>query len=90
MQPTGSILIIDRDPTIAELLVEILTDAGYIADMAPDGAVGVLSLRQSGTYPFSCMRFSVRGAEKLHTQGSARTMLPFVPNLSRGRRKARC
>ena len=38
MRPTGSILVIDREPTIVDLLVEILTDAGYIAYTAPDGA----------------------------------------------------
>ena len=38
MRPTGSILVIDREPTISDLLVEILTDAGYIAYTAPDGA----------------------------------------------------
>ena len=38
MQPTGSILVIDGESTIVDLLVEILTDAGYIAYTAPDGA----------------------------------------------------
>ena len=38
MLQTSSILIIDPEPTIADLLVEILTDAGYIAYTAPDGA----------------------------------------------------
>jgi two-component system OmpR family response regulator len=38
MQPTGSILVVDRESTIADLLVEILTDAGYIAYTAPDAA----------------------------------------------------
>ena len=38
MRPTSSILVIDREPTIVELLVEILTDAGYIAYTVPDGA----------------------------------------------------
>ena len=38
MRPTGSILVIDREPTIADLLIEILTDAGYVAYTAPDGA----------------------------------------------------
>ena len=36
MLQTSSILIIDQEPTIADLLVEILTDAGYIAYTAPD------------------------------------------------------
>ena len=31
MQYTGSIVVLDHDPTIVELLVEILTDEGYIA-----------------------------------------------------------
>jgi two-component system, OmpR family, response regulator len=38
VRSTGSILVIDREPTIADLLVELLTDAGYIAYTAPDGA----------------------------------------------------
>ena len=38
MPPTGSILIVDHEPTIVDLLVEILTDEGYIAYTAPDGA----------------------------------------------------
>ena len=38
MTCTGSILIVDREPIIVDLLVEILTDAGYIAYTAPDGA----------------------------------------------------
>ena len=38
MRPTGSILVIDREPTIIDLLVEILTDAGYVAYTVPDGA----------------------------------------------------
>jgi DNA-binding response OmpR family regulator len=37
MRPTGSILIVDHEPTIVDLLVEILTDAGYIAYTVPDG-----------------------------------------------------
>ena len=38
MPSTGSILIVDHEPTIVELLVEILTDAGYIAYSALDDA----------------------------------------------------
>ena len=38
MQRTGSILIVDSEPTIAELLVELLTDAGYAALSASDSA----------------------------------------------------
>lgn len=38
MPPTGSILVIDHETTIVDLLVEILTDAGYVAYGAPPGA----------------------------------------------------
>ena len=38
MLQTSSILIIDQEPTIADLLVEILTDAGYIAYTVPNCA----------------------------------------------------
>ena len=37
MQRMGSILIVDGEPTIAELLVDLLTDAGYAALSASDG-----------------------------------------------------
>jgi DNA-binding response OmpR family regulator len=37
VHPPGSILVVDQDPTIVELLIEILTDAGYVAYAAPPG-----------------------------------------------------
>jgi DNA-binding NtrC family response regulator len=44
MQRTGSILVVDSDPPIVELLVEILTDEGYIAYAAPDGASALAAI----------------------------------------------
>jgi DNA-binding response OmpR family regulator len=38
MQRTGSILVVDNEPTIIELILELLTYEGYIAYSAPDGA----------------------------------------------------
>jgi DNA-binding response OmpR family regulator len=38
MQQTGSILVIDNESTIADLLIEILTDDGYVAYAAAPGA----------------------------------------------------
>ena len=38
MQRTGSILIVDSEPMIGALLVELLTDAGYAALSASDSA----------------------------------------------------
>ena len=38
MPRMGSILVVDREPTIVDLLVEILTDESYVAYSAPSGA----------------------------------------------------
>jgi DNA-binding response OmpR family regulator len=38
MRRTGSILVIDDDAAIVDLIVEVLTDEGYVAYAAPDGA----------------------------------------------------
>jgi two-component system, OmpR family, KDP operon response regulator KdpE len=38
VQRTGSILVIDRDPTISDLILDLLTDEGYVAYAAPNGA----------------------------------------------------
>ena len=37
MQPSSSILVVDSEPTIVDLLLEILTDEGYIAYTLPEG-----------------------------------------------------
>ena len=42
MQQTGSILVIDNEPAITELILELLTDEGYVAYSAPD-SVGALA-----------------------------------------------
>jgi two-component system KDP operon response regulator KdpE len=41
---TGGILVVDHEPTIVNLLVEILTDDGYIAYTAPDGAGALVAI----------------------------------------------
>jgi two-component system, NtrC family, nitrogen regulation response regulator NtrX len=38
MQRTGSILVVDNEPTISDLILEVLTDEGYVAYAAPDGS----------------------------------------------------
>jgi DNA-binding response OmpR family regulator len=47
MQRTGSILVVDHEPTIVDLLVEILTDEGYIAYSAPDGAGALATIART-------------------------------------------
>jgi CheY-like chemotaxis protein len=37
VQHTRSILVVDNESTIVDLIVEILTDEGYVAYAAPDG-----------------------------------------------------
>jgi CheY-like chemotaxis protein len=44
MPRTGSILVVDNEPTIVDLLVEILTDEGYVAYSAPNGADALASI----------------------------------------------
>lgn len=42
VQRTGSILVIDNEPTITELILDLLTEEGYVAYSAPSG-VGALA-----------------------------------------------
>ena len=44
VQRTGNILVVDHEPTIADLLIEILTDAGYIAYSMPPGAPALAAI----------------------------------------------
>jgi CheY-like chemotaxis protein len=44
VQPSSSILVVDREPTIVDLLLEILTDEGYIAYTLPDGIGGLVAI----------------------------------------------
>jgi CheY-like chemotaxis protein len=44
MPRTGSILVVDNEPTIVDLLVEILTDEGYVAYSAPTGAEALATI----------------------------------------------
>jgi DNA-binding response OmpR family regulator len=44
MQRTGNILVVDYEPTIADLLIEILTDAGYIAYSMPPGTPALAAI----------------------------------------------
>lgn len=37
----GRILVVDDSPIIRDMLVEILTDSGFLVDTAEDGAAGV-------------------------------------------------
>ena len=44
VQRTGNILVVDYEPTIADLLIEILTEAGYIAYSMPPGAPALAAI----------------------------------------------
>jgi Response regulator receiver domain len=44
MQRTGSILVVDNDAAIVDLVVEVLTDEGYVAYSALDGAGALASI----------------------------------------------
>jgi DNA-binding response OmpR family regulator len=60
---TGSILIVDHDPTIVDLLIEILTDAGYVAYAAPpDEALAVIGRFPPGLLLLDVCMPGLRGA----------------------------
>ena len=65
MQSTGSILIVDNEPTIVELLVEILTDEGYVVYSAPDTprALDPIARHQPALVLLDVGRPGIRGAE---------------------------
>jgi DNA-binding response OmpR family regulator len=44
MRPTGSILVVDSEPAISALILEILTDEGYVAYSAPDGRAALAAI----------------------------------------------
>lgn len=44
MQRTGSILVIDNEPTINDLIVEVLTDAGYVAYAVLDDTAALAAI----------------------------------------------
>jgi DNA-binding NtrC family response regulator len=47
MLARGSILVVDREPTIVDLLVEILTDEGYAVHAARDTAGALAAIARS-------------------------------------------
>jgi len=57
MTCTGSILVVDFEPTIVDLLVEILTDAGYVAYSALPGAPALAAIAR---YPPALLLLDIR------------------------------
>jgi len=57
MTCTGSILVADYEPTIVDLLVEILTDAGYVAYSALPGAPALAAIAR---YPPALLLLDIR------------------------------
>lgn len=44
----GKILLIEDDKDTQDVYIEVLTDAGYTVDLAPDGAVGLKKASDGG------------------------------------------
>jgi DNA-binding response OmpR family regulator len=57
MTCTGSILVVDYEPTIVDLLIEILTDAGYVAYSALPGAPALAAIAR---YPPALLLLDIR------------------------------
>jgi CheY-like chemotaxis protein len=56
MPQSGSVLVVDAEATILDLLLEILTDAGYVAYSAPPGEALAMMLR----YPPALLLLDIR------------------------------
>jgi DNA-binding NtrC family response regulator len=54
---TNNILVVDPEPTIVDMLVEILADEGYIAYSAPDGAGALAAIAR---HPPALLMLDVR------------------------------
>jgi DNA-binding response OmpR family regulator len=81
MSPSSSILIIDPEPTIADLLVEILTDAGYIAYTAPDDthALAAIARHPPALIVLDVGWAATHNAQRIETMRRASlTTLPIV------------
>ena len=57
MQRTGNILVVDYEPTIVDLLIEILTDAGYVVYSVPPGAPAWAAIAR---YPPALLLLDIR------------------------------
>jgi CheY-like chemotaxis protein len=81
VQRTGSILVVDNEPTIVDLIVEILTDEGYVAYAAPDGASALTTIAH---HPPALLLLDVRmpgmsGAELIAVlRGAGLAPMPMV------------
>jgi CheY-like chemotaxis protein len=81
MQSISAILVIDNDAAIADLVVEILTDEGYIAYAALSGADALASItRHAPALLLLDLRMpSMSGAELLaYLRGASLATMPMV------------
>jgi DNA-binding response OmpR family regulator len=81
VRSTSSILVVDYEPTIADLLVEILTDEGYIAYTVPDsvGALVALARHPPALILLDVGRPSMRDAELIeHMRAAVLATTPMV------------
>jgi DNA-binding NtrC family response regulator len=81
VRPIGSILVVDRAPTIADLLVEILTDAGYIAYTVPNcaGAEVAIARHRPALIVLDVGRNSKRDVELIeHVRAADLAIIPIV------------
>jgi DNA-binding response OmpR family regulator len=78
---TGNILIIDNEPTIVDLLVELLTNEGYVAYWTADGAGALAAIAR---HPPALLLLDVRrphtyGAQMIaEIRGACLTAVPIV------------
>ena len=81
MPGTGSILIVDNEPAIVDLLVNLLTDEGYVVYTAPDGAsvLAAVARHSPALILLDMGRLGLRGAALIaQVRRAGPAILPIV------------
>ena len=75
---TSKVLIIDDDPLLRELAVELLTEAGHDCAVAEDGRVGIASL-EAQAVDLVLLDMIMPNMDGVETLGEIKTRWPDLP-----------
>jgi DNA-binding response OmpR family regulator len=81
VQRTGSILVLDNDAAIVEMIVDVLTEEGYVAYSAPDGAhaLAVIARHPPALILLDMWLPGLSGADLIaRVRGGGLATMPFV------------
>lgn len=72
------VLIIDDDPLLREMAVELLTEAGYTCQVAEDGRLGIACL-EAGRPDLAFLDMIMPNMDGVETLGQIKTRWPDLP-----------